>query len=291
MMLLVVGAMTGTARVAQGPVSTPARARSPARPRVRPAALPACSHYAPAPGACHHPATPRNPAPGRGLSSWLWVLRPSALAVRRWLACGHRGRGRSSPAPRAVPLRGHAQEVTRRWSGLGRSEKRGVPGMALRVELGERLGIDWFPCGGEERRDAIGLGSPRRMPRQAPPATASHITALRRRTRFAPTWRPRVTGRPVDPPHPRRSGAAPKILLSRVTVVRTASWFHEGTVRPTTPDDINGAETTPLQCQRIAHGGSCGKTRVVAQNRRPRPEPAERGVATCVWCCRPRGAR
>jgi len=32
---------------------------------------------------------------------------------------------------------------------------------------------------------------------------------------------------------------------------------------------------TPCHSQRIAHQGACGKTRVVPQNRRPKPEPAE----------------
>jgi len=36
---------------------------------------------------------------------------------------------------------------------------------------------------------------------------------------------------------------------------------------------------TPFHSQRIAHWGACGKTRVVAQNRSPRPAPTKMGVA------------
>jgi NAD(P)-dependent dehydrogenase (short-subunit alcohol dehydrogenase family) len=43
---------------------------------------------------------------------------------------------------------------------------------------------------------------------------------------------------------------------------------------------------TPLHSQPIAHWGACGKTRVVPQNGRPRPEPAEMGAAERVCCCR-----
>ncbi len=50
---------------------------------------------------------------------------------------------------------------------------------------------------------------------------------------------------------------------------------------------IRGKESpTPFHSQHIAHRGACGKTQVVPQNRRPRPEPAEMGVATCVCFCR-----
>src|SRR3954471_11741595 len=39
--------------------------------------------------------------------------------------------------------------------------------------------------------------------------------------------------------------------------------------------DEKGKEKTPFPFQRIAHGGTCGKTRVAPQNRRLRPGPAE----------------
>src|SRR6059058_447947 len=42
---------------------------------------------------------------------------------------------------------------------------------------------------------------------------------------------------------------------------------------------------TPFHSQHIAHRGACGKTRVLPQNRRPRPECTEMGVAKCVCCC------
>ena len=49
-----------------------------------------------------------------------------------------------------------------------------------------------------------------------------------------------------------------------------------------------GRETTPCHSQRIAHQGACGKTRVVAQNRRPRTTTGGNGSTTCV-CCRRMG--
>jgi hypothetical protein len=48
---------------------------------------------------------------------------------------------------------------------------------------------------------------------------------------------------------------------------------------------------TPLHFQYIAHRGTCGKTRVVPHNRRPRPESTDMGAAKCVCCCRRMGAR
>jgi hypothetical protein len=48
-------------------------------------------------------------------------------------------------------------------------------------------------------------------------------------------------------------------------------------------------EPTPCHYQRIAHRGACGKTRVVPQNRWPKPESTGTGVAKCVWCCRRTG--
>ncbi|MFE7399019.1 hypothetical protein [Streptomyces sp. NPDC057557] len=42
-------------------------------------------------------------------------------------------------------------------------------------------------------------------------------------------------------------------------------------------------DLSPCRSQLIAHWGACGKTRVVAQNRRPRPQPAEMGARrACV---------
>jgi hypothetical protein len=60
---------------------------------------------------------------------------------------------------------------------------------------------------------------------------------------------------------------------------------------PSTPDDKGKGVPTPFHYQLIAHREGCGKTRVVPQNPRPRPEPAEMGVAKCVCCCRRRVAR
>ncbi|RJL33450.1 hypothetical protein D5H75_11740 [Bailinhaonella thermotolerans] len=40
---------------------------------------------------------------------------------------------------------------------------------------------------------------------------------------------------------------------------------------------------TPLHYQPIAHRGACGKTPVMAHNRRPRPVPAETGDWTGAW--------
>jgi hypothetical protein len=51
-----------------------------------------------------------------------------------------------------------------------------------------------------------------------------------------------------------------------VRVVRRASPLHEGLVRP--QRTIKGKErTTPFHFQCIAHRGTCGKTRMVRQNR------------------------
>ena len=46
--------------------------------------------------------------------------------------------------------------------------------------------------------------------------------------------------------------------------------------------------STPFHFQHISQRGTCGKTRVVPQNRRPRPQPAEMGarhacVVVDVW--------
>src|SRR5436190_1138585 len=51
--------------------------------------------------------------------------------------------------------------------------------------------------------------------------------------------------------------------------------------RPSTADDEGKESTHSFHFQRIAHRGACGKTRIVPQNRQPRPEPAEMGVAKC----------
>jgi hypothetical protein len=50
-----------------------------------------------------------------------------------------------------------------------------------------------------------------------------------------------------------------------------------------TADDKGRELLTPFHFQRIARRGSCRKTGVVAQNRRPRPELTELGVAKCVF--------
>jgi hypothetical protein len=42
-------------------------------------------------------------------------------------------------------------------------------------------------------------------------------------------------------------------------------------------DEMGGSSTFSRLSQRIARRGACGKTRVVPQNRRPRPQPAEGG--------------
>jgi hypothetical protein len=60
-------------------------------------------------------------------------------------------------------------------------------------------------------------------------------------------------------------------------------------IQPAWPADDKGKETIPFPLQRIAHRGTCGKTRVAPQNRRLRPGHSETGVATCVCCCRRMG--
>src|SRR5271166_56240 len=59
---------------------------------------------------------------------------------------------------------------------------------------------------------------------------------------------------------------------------------------PSTADDKGKEEkrkgsTYPFHSQHIAHRGACGKTRVVPQNRWPKPESTQMGVAKCA-CCR-----
>src|SRR4249920_3866607 len=53
------------------------------------------------------------------------------------------------------------------------------------------------------------------------------------------------------------------------------------------PQRNRGRESSPFHSQHITHGGTCGKTRVVPQNRRPRLKPTEIGIAKYVCCCRP----
>lgn len=50
-----------------------------------------------------------------------------------------------------------------------------------------------------------------------------------------------------------------------------------------TADDTAKGGAEPLHSQRIAHPGACGKAPAVPENRRPRPEPTEMGVAECPW--------
>src|SRR5262249_20228193 len=73
------------------------------------------------------------------------------------------------------------------------------------------------------------------------------------------------------------------------TTVRGAPLLRAEAVRPQA-DDKGKKSITPSHFKYIAHRGTCGKTRVVPQNRRPRPEPTEMGVAKCV-CCPPPGCQ
>ncbi len=63
-------------------------------------------------------------------------------------------------------------------------------------------------------------------------------------------------------------------------------WLKAWPWSPATPER---RVPTPFHSQHRAHRGACGKTRVVPQNHRPRPEPTEMGVAKCVCCCRRMG--
>ncbi len=67
---------------------------------------------------------------------------------------------------------------------------------------------------------------------------------------------------------------------------RAFGWLEAWPWSPATPER---SVPTPFHSQHIAHWGTCGKTRVVPQNHRPKPEPAEMGVAKCVCCCRRMG--
>jgi hypothetical protein len=74
-------------------------------------------------------------------------------------------------------------------------------------------------------------------------------------------------------------GVAMEILLAGGIAVRHR--FARGC--PSTADNKGkGRVDTPLHFQYIAHRGACGKTRVVPQNGRPRPESTEMGVVECV---------
>lgn len=96
---------------------------------------------------------------------------------------------------------------------------------------------------------------------------------------------------PADGPvsgFPRRGRALP---------VRGAPPLREELVRGTCQWNVSvpaggtrqkRGDPSPRHSQRIAHRGPCGKTPVVAQNRRPRPQPAEMGGTTCL-CCRRTG--
>jgi hypothetical protein len=67
------------------------------------------------------------------------------------------------------------------------------------------------------------------------------------------------------------------------SAVRGASPLREELVRPQRTSKSKGKESTiPCQSQHIAHRGPCGKTRVVPQNLRPKPEPADQGFAKYV---------
>jgi hypothetical protein len=71
-----------------------------------------------------------------------------------------------------------------------------------------------------------------------------------------------------------------------VVAQQVLGWLDAWPWSPSTPER---GVPTPCHSQRIAHWGTCGKTRVVPQNHRPKPEPAEMGVAKCVCCCRRMG--
>jgi hypothetical protein len=93
------------------------------------------------------------------------------------------------------------------------------------------------------------------------------------------------------PPHPASttsSTAAPASSIAQHLRRIMAQGKHFLTVgwKPGRGRPRHGKESTrSFHSQHIAHRGTCGKTRVVPQNRWPRPEPAEMGVAKCVCCC------
>ena len=69
-------------------------------------------------------------------------------------------------------------------------------------------------------------------------------------------------------------------LEQRWPLQQILGWLEAWPWSPATPER---RVSTPFHFQHIAHWGTCGKTRVVPQNRWPRPEPAEMGVANaCV---------
>jgi hypothetical protein len=105
-------------------------------------------------------------------------------------------------------------------------------------------------------------------------------------TTFEPALLKRVKNFSLRAP----SVAPREILLGRRYRRTGAPPLREEVVRPqrTTRGKENA---TPLHSQRIAHRGACGKTRFVPQNRRPRPEPAEMGVANARVVVDVRGAR
>ncbi len=68
-----------------------------------------------------------------------------------------------------------------------------------------------------------------------------------------------------------------QVLFGR-TAVRGTTPLRKEVVRGRNPrrkTEARGKIPTPCHSQRIAHRGACGKTRVVPQNGRPRPEPGE----------------
>jgi hypothetical protein len=72
------------------------------------------------------------------------------------------------------------------------------------------------------------------------------------------------------------------------TRTRRATASREGLPVPLNGKRQRQGELSPCHSQRIARWGACRKTRVVAQNRRPMPQPAEMGarracVVVDVW--------
>jgi hypothetical protein len=141
--------------------------------------------------------------------------------------------------------------------------------------------LPWLPCCPKSRSGAPGcLGRP---------GSPGWWTVRKRRARS--------TGAAARGTRPRRSpchgpvGLCPRLqtahgghetLLGR-RCRRTRRAAASRRARPATRTIKGKGVRTPRHFEHIAHRGACGKTRVVPQNCRPRPEAAEmEGFATCV---------
>ena len=208
------------------------------------------------------PASPSGRARGPARASRSPASRPSTGPTIR-------GRPRQSPRPRRPPLPAPPGPTRRRRCGVHAERRRRSPTRAARTASSSVA--------------TSTTGSTRPL-RSASSADAIRLPIDRTGARTLDRVRPgRLAYRPPLHSSGGRIRGPLETLLGRRTRRAAAS---RGGCPSTADDQGKGRVTHSSPLSTYSAPGACGKTRVVPQNRRPRPEPADMGVATCVCCCR-----